>query len=135
MLSLAEMITRCDRHKRHIKQPERAILHVASSWRLLETALGDHHLAEDVAPGELDQSVHGRPPSQNGRGDDHLVFVESFDDQSLMFTRKQGVRNRALERFEKELPQSPDEEDEKELCKCFRRLLAEAYRLIRIGVH
>ena len=36
---------------------------------------------------------------------------------------EEAARGRAMERFENEFPESPDAEDERILCQCFRRLL------------
>ena len=36
--------------------------------------------------------------------------------------RKEGARSRALERFEKEFPENPSEQDEQALCECLFRL-------------
>ena len=45
--------------------------------------------------------------------------------------RKQGARSRAMDRFEKKFSENIDQEDEKELCQCFRRLLPMVPELYR----
>lgn len=37
--------------------------------------------------------------------------------------RRNDARRRALDRFERELPEAPTDEDERLLCQCFKRLL------------
>ena len=84
--------------------------------------LGDHHLAEDVVQDSL---VKALAADRHPDTDEETTtwFYRILRRSIIDVYRKQGARSRALERFEKELPESPDAEDEKELCKCFHRLL------------
>lgn len=84
--------------------------------------LGDHHLAEDVVQDSL---VKALASDRHPETDEAMTiwFYRILRRSIIDVYRKQGARSRALERFEKALPESPDEEDEKELCKCFHRLL------------
>jgi RNA polymerase sigma factor (sigma-70 family) len=84
--------------------------------------LGDHHLAEDVVQDSLVKAL---------AADRHLVtdeattawFYRILRRSIIDVYRKQGARHRALERFQKEFPESAREDDERNLCKCFRRLM------------
>jgi RNA polymerase sigma factor (sigma-70 family) len=85
--------------------------------------LGDHHLAEDVVQESL---VKALAAERQPRTDEESIawFYRILRRSIIDVYRRQGARSRALERFEKEFPESPDEKDERELCKCFRRLMA-----------
>ena len=92
--------------------------------------LGDHHLAEDVVQESL---IKALTADRHPETDEETTawFYRILRRSIIDVYRKQGARSRALERFEKEFPEEPDEEDERELCKCFRRLLSlvpEQYR-------
>lgn len=84
--------------------------------------LGDHHLAEDVVQDSL---VKALAADKHPETDEETAtwFYRILRRSIIDVYRKQGARSRALERFEKEIPERPDAEDERELCKCFRRLL------------
>jgi RNA polymerase sigma factor (sigma-70 family) len=92
--------------------------------------LSDHHLAEDVVQESL---VKALAADRHPETDEETTrwFYRILRRSIIDVYRTQGARKRALERFEKEFPESPDDEDERELCKCLRRLLAlvpEQYR-------
>ncbi len=92
--------------------------------------LGDHHLAEDVVQESL---VKALTADRQPETDEETTawFYRILRRSIIDMYRKQGARSRALERFEKQFPEQPDEEEERELCQCFRRLLAlvpEQYR-------
>jgi RNA polymerase sigma factor (sigma-70 family) len=84
--------------------------------------LGDHHLAEDVVQESLIKALASdRHP---GTEEETITWFYRILRRSIIDVyRKQGARSRALERFEKQFPETPDEVDEREFCKCFRRLL------------
>ena len=84
--------------------------------------LGDHHLAEDVVQDSL---VKALAADRHPETDEETTtwFYRILRRSIIDVYRKQGARSRALERFEKELPENPDEEEERELCKCFGRLM------------
>jgi RNA polymerase sigma factor (sigma-70 family) len=84
--------------------------------------LGDHHLAEDVVQDSLIKALAAdrRPDTDE---ETTTWFYRILRRSIIDVYRKQGARKRALERFEKELSESPNEEEERELCKCFKRLL------------
>ncbi|MDB6025814.1 MAG: polymerase sigma-70 factor, subfamily protein [Verrucomicrobiales bacterium] len=84
--------------------------------------LGDHHLAEDVVQDSL---IKALAADRHPETDEETItwFYRILRRSIIDVYRKQGARSRALERFEKQLPETPDEEDGRELCKCFRRLL------------
>jgi RNA polymerase sigma factor (sigma-70 family) len=84
--------------------------------------LGDHHLAEDVVQESLIKALASdRHPDTDE--ETTTWFYRILRRSIIDVYRKQGARKRALERLEKELPESPDEQEERELCKCFKRLL------------
>jgi RNA polymerase sigma factor (sigma-70 family) len=84
--------------------------------------LGDPDLAEDVVQDSLIKALTAdRHPDTDE--ETKAWFYRILRRSIIDVYRKQGARSRALERFEKELPETPDEQDERELCKCFRRLL------------
>lgn len=84
--------------------------------------LGDHHLAEDVVQDSL---IKALAADRHPETDEETTtwFYRILRRSIIDVYRKQGARSRALERFEKELPETLNEKDEKELCRCFRRLL------------
>jgi RNA polymerase sigma factor (sigma-70 family) len=84
--------------------------------------LGDHHLAEDVVQDSLVKALEAdRHPETEE--ETTIWFYRILRRSIIDVYRKQGARSRALERFEKELPEFPNEEEERELCKCFGRLM------------
>jgi RNA polymerase sigma-70 factor (ECF subfamily) len=84
--------------------------------------LGDHHLAEDVVQESL---VNALAADRHPESEEETTtwFYRILRRSIIDVYRKQGARSRALERFEKELPETPGDDDEQELCQCFRRLL------------
>lgn len=84
--------------------------------------LGDHHLAEDVVQESL---IKALTADRHPESEEETVtwFYRILRRSIIDVYRKQGARARALERFEKEFPEAPGEEEERELCQCFRRLL------------
>ncbi len=84
--------------------------------------LGDHHLAEDVVQESL---IKALAADRHPDTDEETTkwFYRILRRSIIDVYRKQGARQRALNRFEKELPEGPDEEEKGELCKCFKRLL------------
>jgi len=92
--------------------------------------LEDHHLAEDVVQESL---VKALTADRHPETDEETTawFYRILRRSIIDLYRKQGARSRALERFKEEFPEEPDEAEERELCKCFRRLLTlvpEQYR-------
>lgn len=84
--------------------------------------LGDEHLAEDVVQDSLIKALSA---DRQPRGEEETVtwFYRILRRSIIDLYRKQGARDRALERFKSELPENPDEVEERELCQCFHRLL------------
>ena len=84
--------------------------------------LGDHHLAEDVVQESL---IKALAADRHPETDEETTtwFYRILRRSIIDVYRKQGARRRALERFEEQLPETPDAQEERELCKCFRRLL------------
>jgi RNA polymerase sigma-70 factor (ECF subfamily) len=84
--------------------------------------LGDHHLAEDVVQESLVKALMADRHPETDQ-ETTVWFYRILRRSIIDVYRKQGTRGRALDRFEKEFPQSLEKSDERELCKCFRRLL------------
>jgi RNA polymerase sigma-70 factor (ECF subfamily) len=84
--------------------------------------LGDHHLAEDVVQESLLKALAA---DRHPETDEETItwFYRILRRSIIDVYRKQGARSRALERFENDLPETPDQNDERELCQCFRLLL------------
>jgi RNA polymerase sigma factor (sigma-70 family) len=84
--------------------------------------LGDHHLAEDVVQESL---IKALTADRHPETDEETTtwFYRILRRSIIDVYRKRGAHSRALERFEQQLPETPGEEDERELCNCFRRLL------------
>lgn len=84
--------------------------------------LGDEHLAEDVVQESL---VKALAADRQPKSEDETTtwFYRILRRSIIDIYRKQGARSRALERFEKEVPETPDAADERVLCQCFRRLM------------
>ncbi len=84
--------------------------------------LGDEHLAEDVVQESLIKAIASERQPES---DEETTpwFYRILRRSIIDVYRKQGARSRALERFEKEMPETPDASDERVLCQCFRRLL------------
>lgn len=94
--------------------------------------LGDEHLAEDVMQESLVKALTAErwPASEE---ETTQWFYRILRRSIIDVYRKQGARKRALDRFAKEMPESPNEEEERELCQCFGRLLPmvpERYRVL-----
>jgi RNA polymerase sigma-70 factor (ECF subfamily) len=94
--------------------------------------LGDHHLAEDVVQESLIKALAAdrQPESEE---ETITWFYRILRRTIIDVYRKQGTRSRTLEDFKKQLPETPDTEEERELCQCFRRLLPmvpEQYRAL-----
>jgi RNA polymerase sigma-70 factor (ECF subfamily) len=94
--------------------------------------LGDHHLAEDVVQESL---IKALAADRHPETDEETTtwFYRILRRSIIDVYRKQGARSRALERFEKELPETPNAEEERELCQCLRRLMPlvpEQYRTL-----
>jgi len=84
--------------------------------------LGDPHLAEDVVQDSLLKALAAdRKPKDEEETIDW--FYRILRRSIIDVHRRQGVRKRALERFQEEFSEVPAEEDERVLCECFKRLL------------
>jgi RNA polymerase sigma factor (sigma-70 family) len=85
--------------------------------------LGDHHLAEDVVQDSL---IKALAADRHPQTDEETTtwFYRILRRSIIDVYRKQGARSRALERFQKEFPETPDAEEERELCQCLRRLMS-----------
>lgn len=84
--------------------------------------LGDQHLAEDVVQESLIKALKA---DRHPETDEETTawFYRILRRSIIDVYRKQGARSRALERFENEIPETPDAKDERILCQCFRRLM------------
>lgn len=84
--------------------------------------VGDEHLAEDIVQESLIKALSAdrQPESEE---ETTTWFYRILRRSIIDVYRKQGARSRALERFENEIPETPDAKDERILCQCFRRLM------------
>jgi RNA polymerase sigma-70 factor (ECF subfamily) len=84
--------------------------------------VGDPHLADDLVQESL---VKALKSANQPTGDQDTVtwFYRILRHSIIDLYRREAVRKIALERFERELPESPNANDEKALCRCFQRLL------------
>ena len=84
--------------------------------------VGDPHLAEDVVQESL---VKALKSANQPTGDEDTVtwFYRILRHSIIDLYRRDAVRKNALEKFERELPDSPGSDEEKALCQCFKRLL------------
>ena len=106
--------------------------------RFARNRVGNDQLAEDVVQDSL---VKALAAEQKPVLDEDTVawFYRILRRSIIDLYRRNDVRSRALERLSEELPEAPDEADEKLLCQCFKRLLPsvpEQYRelLLRIDL-
>ena len=84
--------------------------------------VGDAHLAEDVVQESLVKALAAdRKPA--GEEDTVAWFYRILRRTIIDLYRRSDARSRALDRFERELPQAPTDDDERLLCRCFKRLL------------
>lgn len=84
--------------------------------------VGDPHLADDVVQESLVKALKSaNQPS--GEQDTITWFYRILRHSIIDLHRRDAVRKNALEKFERELPESPDAGGEKALCQCFKRLL------------
>jgi RNA polymerase sigma-70 factor (ECF subfamily) len=84
--------------------------------------VGDPHLAEDVVQESLIKAL----ASANRPDDDENTvawFYRILRRSIIDLYRRDSARGRALDRFQRELPEQASDEDEKTLCQCFRQLL------------
>lgn len=84
--------------------------------------LGDPHLAEDVVQESM---VKALASANQPTGDEEAItwFYRILRHSIIDLYRRDAARKRALERFERELPEKPSPDEEMALCQCFRRLL------------
>lgn len=92
--------------------------------------VGDAGLAEDVVQESFLKALNAaRKPD---RVEDSVAWFYSILRRSIIdLYRRHDARARAIERFEKQLPEQPTPADEREICACLRRLLPllpESYR-------
>lgn len=84
--------------------------------------VGDPQLAEDIVQESLVKALS----AENKPVDEESTvrwFYRILRRSIIDVYRRNGARGRALESFERELPERVSEEDEKLLCQCFKRLL------------
>lgn len=84
--------------------------------------VGDPLLAEDVVQDSLVKALgsHRRPDHD----EDTLAWFYRILRRTLIdLYRRRAAKARTLDRFERELPESPGPGDARTLCACFRRLL------------
>lgn len=84
--------------------------------------VGDAHLAEDVVQESLVKALAtDRKPA--GQEDTVAWFYRILRRTIIDLYRRNDARSRALDRFERELAEAPTRDEERLLCRCFKRLL------------
>ena len=84
--------------------------------------VGDAHLAEDVVQESLVKALAAdRKPA--GEEDTVAWFYRILRRTIIDLYRRNDARQRALDRFEQELPATPTAAEQRLLCGCFKRLL------------
>lgn len=84
--------------------------------------VGDPHLAEDVVQESIIKAMTAERQPENPEATT-AWFYRILRRSIIDIYRRQDAKIRALERFERELPHEPEEEDARLLCQCFKRLL------------
>jgi RNA polymerase sigma-70 factor (ECF subfamily) len=84
--------------------------------------VGDPHLAKDVVQESLVKALKSSNQPTNDQ-DTVTWFYRILRHCIIDLYRRDAVRKNAMEKFERELSESPDADDEKALCECFQRLL------------
>ena len=84
--------------------------------------VGDTHLAEDVVQESLLKALtSARQPDKE---EDSVAWFYRILRRSIIdLYRRNDARKRALEKLQKELPETPSATDERLICQCFKRLL------------
>ena len=84
--------------------------------------VGDAHLAEDVVQESLIKALASakKPTAEE---DTISWFYRILRRSIIDLYRRHNARNRALERFQQDLPDAPSAGEERLLCQCFKRLL------------
>ncbi len=101
---------------------ESLIENLHSFTAFARSRVGDPHLAEDVVQESLVKALaSGKQPASDE--DTVIWFYRILRHSIIDLYRRDAARKNALEKFERELPESPDAEEEKALCQCFKRLL------------
>lgn len=102
---------------------EKAILENLQTFvAFARNRLGDPYLAEDIVQDSLLKALS----AENKPNDEENTvawFYRILRRSIIDIYRRNDARTRALERFQQQLPEEPDPEDERLLCQCFKRLL------------
>lgn len=107
---------------RHLE--ESLIENLQTFTAFARSRVGDPHLAEDVVQESLVKAL--KAANQPADGEDTITWFYRILRHSIIdLYRRDAARRNAMEKFERELPESPDAEDERVLCECFKRLLPE----------
>ena len=96
----------------------------------VRSRVGDPHLAQDLVQDSLVKALAAA--KQPSTEEDTITWFYRILRHSIIdLYRRDAVRKRALETFEREFPDAPGVDEEKTLCQCFKRLLPavpDAYR-------
>lgn len=84
--------------------------------------VGDPHLAQDLVQDSLVKAMSATKQPSNDE-DTITWFYRILRNSIIDLYRRDAARKQALEKFERELPESPGTDAEKILCQCFKRLL------------
>ncbi|HSP42913.1 MAG TPA: sigma-70 family RNA polymerase sigma factor [Luteolibacter sp.] len=92
--------------------------------------LGDAHLAEDVVQESIVKALNAAN-QPNDDADTVTWFYRILRNSIIDLHRRNATRKSALEKFSRELPETPDPDGQKMLCQCFKRLLPAVPRTYR----
>jgi RNA polymerase sigma factor (sigma-70 family) len=88
----------------------------------VRSRVGDPHLAQDLVQDSLVKALAS--PNQPTITEDTVTWFYRILRHSIIdLYRRDAARKQALEKFEREFPESPGAEDEDVICQCFKRLL------------
>ena len=105
---------------KHVEEP--LLKNLQTFVAFARKRLGDFHLAEDVVQDSLVKALaSSKKPAKEE--DTAAWFYRILRRSIIDLYRRRDASKRALERFQQELPHSPDASEERLLCQCFKRLL------------
>ena len=105
---------------KHIEEP--LLKNLQAFVAFARSRVGDAHLAEDVVQESLIKALSSA--KQPTAEEDTMAWFYRILRRSIIdLYRRHDARNRALERFQQDLPEGPSAGEERLLCQCFERLL------------
>jgi RNA polymerase sigma-70 factor (ECF subfamily) len=111
---------------------ETLIANLSAFTAFVRSRIGEKHLAEDVVQDSLAKALAS---ANQPTGEENTIawFYRILRHSIIDLYRRDAARKSAMEKFEKEWPETPDADGEKALCQCFKGLLPaipENYRVL-----